>query len=171
MTTTMLCMQEDLIDKHHKLRNAIENLSSKYQKDVGGLTYICAQEAKKCGFEVSLPRLISHIKRSSTRQQRFRWDVAIKRGGMSRTTQENVHVCAGNCFPRCSTRDLTWKSVSRMFFPVRYWRCKPTAPTHSRCWRTNTCAPSTTRPSPSGSTSTTTTPFSPHGLSKPTWTW
>ena len=74
MTTTMLCTQEDLIDKHDKLRNAIENLSSKYQKDVGGLTYICAQEAKKCGFEVSLPRLISHIKRSSTRQQRFRHD-------------------------------------------------------------------------------------------------
>lgn len=60
-TMTMLCPQEDLIDKHDKLKNAIANLSSKYQKDVGELTYVCAQEAKKCGFEVSLPRLILHI--------------------------------------------------------------------------------------------------------------
>ena len=99
MPTTML-LQEDLIDKHEKLRNAIENLPSKYQKDVGRLTYVCAQEAKKCGFEVSLPRLISHIKRSSVWYlPGFRWDVAFKRGGMSGTTSQNVHACAGNCFP------------------------------------------------------------------------
>lgn len=41
------------MDKHHKLENAIANLSSKYQEDVGELTYHVAQEAKRCGFEVS----------------------------------------------------------------------------------------------------------------------
>lgn len=53
MTTTRT--QEDLVDRHDKLKNAIANLSSKYQKDVGELTYACAQEAKRCGFEVNLP--------------------------------------------------------------------------------------------------------------------
>eukprot|EP00752_Nemacystus_decipiens_P001756 g1698.t1 len=44
--------KEDLIDRHNKLKNAIANLSSKYEEDVGELTYVCAQGAKKCGFEV-----------------------------------------------------------------------------------------------------------------------
>lgn len=50
----MIFTQEDLVDRHDKLKNAIANLSFKYQKDVGELTYVCAQEAKRCGFEVSL---------------------------------------------------------------------------------------------------------------------
>ncbi|CAN0500117.1 unnamed protein product, partial [Ectocarpus sp. 8 AP-2014] len=43
---------EHLVDRHHKLTNAIANLSYKYQKDVGELTYRVAQEAKRCGFEI-----------------------------------------------------------------------------------------------------------------------
>ncbi|CAM9765899.1 unnamed protein product, partial [Scytosiphon promiscuus] len=44
--------KEELMDQHHKLQNAIANLSSKYQEDVGKLTYHVAQEAKRCGFEI-----------------------------------------------------------------------------------------------------------------------
>ncbi|CAM9818043.1 unnamed protein product [Ectocarpus sp. 6 AP-2014] len=44
--------KEHLVDRHDKLTNAIANLSYKYQKDVGELTYRVAQEAKTCGFEI-----------------------------------------------------------------------------------------------------------------------